>query len=100
MDEVKQHLAETCVAVSAVLSLSHALAQQIDGLLPTLHDKSAADAQALEEIASLMRREGSLAHLLARTGDHHWSGWARISRPTGESRDRVRPAPGMRGSTP
>lgn len=66
MDDVKQHLAETRVAVSAVLSLSHALVQQIDGLLPTLHDKSAADAQALEELASLMRREGSLAQLLTR----------------------------------
>jgi hypothetical protein len=66
MDEVKQHLAETRVAVSAVLSLSHALVQQIDALLPTLRDKSAAHAQALGEIASLMRREGSLAHLLAR----------------------------------
>jgi hypothetical protein len=40
MDEVKQHLAETRVAVSAVLSLSHALVQQIEGLLPTLHDKA------------------------------------------------------------
>ena len=48
-----------------MLSLSHALVQQIEGLLPTLHDKSAADAQALEEIAALMRREGSLAQLLA-----------------------------------